>query len=114
MKGVLVKRCLAAAAFLVSLSAVGQATADDQPVAPINEEMVAAGSELYAMACAACHGERLRSTGAAFDLLQLGPEERPRFDQSVLGGKGEMPAWKDKLTAGEIDAIWAYIRDKAG
>jgi mono/diheme cytochrome c family protein len=74
---------------------------------------IEAGAEVYDMHCATCHGERLRNTGAAFDLLQLKPNERARFEQSVNDGKGQMPPWAGVLSAEEIDQIWAYIRSRA-
>jgi mono/diheme cytochrome c family protein len=74
---------------------------------------VEAGAEVYEMHCATCHGERLRNTGAAFDLLELKPSERARFEQSVKDGKGQMPPWAGVLSAEEIDQIWAYIRSRA-
>jgi len=74
---------------------------------------IEAGAEVYEMHCATCHGERLRNTGAAFDLLQLKPNERARFDEAVKDGRGQMPPWAGVLTAEEIDQIWAYIRSRA-
>src|SRR4030095_17050329 len=74
---------------------------------------IEAGAEVYEMHCATCHGERLRNTGAAFDLLQLQPNERARFDEAVKDGKGQMPPRAGVLSAEEIDQIWAYIRSRA-
>jgi len=74
---------------------------------------IEAGAEVYEMHCATCHGERLRNSGAAFDLLQLKPNERARFEEAVNDGKGQMPSWAGVLSAEEIDEIWAYIRSRA-
>jgi mono/diheme cytochrome c family protein len=74
---------------------------------------IAAGAEVYTAHCAACHGERLRATGGAFDLLKLRPDERERFDQAVNDGKGQMPPWGGVLSPEEIDQLWAYIRSRA-
>ena len=74
---------------------------------------IAAGAEVYAEKCAACHGERLRSTGAGFDLLKIGPDERARFDKAVNDGKGQMPPWGGVLSPEEIDQLWAYLRSRA-
>lgn len=73
----------------------------------------AAGAEVYAENCASCHGERMISTGAAFDLRKLGPDERERFNTSVTEGKGQMPAWGGMLTDEQFDELWAYIRSRA-
>jgi mono/diheme cytochrome c family protein len=74
---------------------------------------IAAGAEVYAERCAACHGERLRATGVGFDLLKLRPDERARFDQAVNDGKGQMPPWAGVLSPEEIDQLWAYLRSRA-
>jgi mono/diheme cytochrome c family protein len=74
---------------------------------------IEAGAEVYDMHCATCHGERLRNTGVAPDLLQLKPNERARFEEAVKDGKGQMPPWAGVLSAEEIDQIWAYIRSRA-
>lgn len=74
---------------------------------------ISAGAEVYAERCAACHGERLRAAGGAFDLLKLRPDERERFDQAVNDGKGQMPPWGGVLSPEEIDQLWAYVRYRA-
>ena len=74
---------------------------------------IAAGAEIYAERCAACHGERLRATGAGFDLLKLRPNERERFDKAVNDGKGQMPPWGGVLSREELDQLWAYVRFRA-
>ena len=74
---------------------------------------ISAGAEVYAERCAACHGERLRATGGALDLLKLRPDERERFDKAVNDGKGQMPPWGGVLSSEEIDQLWAYIRSRA-
>ena len=74
---------------------------------------IAAGAEVYAERCAACHGERLRATGAGFDLLKLRPDERARFDKAVNDGKGQMPPWGGVVSDVEIDQLWQYLRSRA-
>jgi mono/diheme cytochrome c family protein len=83
------------------------------PVVAQDRAKIEAGAEVYEMHCATCHGERLRNTGGAFDLLQLKPNERARFDEAVNDGKGQMPSWAGVLSAEEIDQIWAYVRSRA-
>lgn len=72
-----------------------------------------AGERVYNNYCFTCHGEELRSSGQTFDLRRLKPDERPRFEQSVLNGKGQMPPWKGVLSEAEIDQLWHYIRTHA-
>ena len=97
---------LRASLFVGALIVVSAALAQDRA-------KIAAGAEVYAERCAACHGERLRATGGAFDLLKLRPDERARFDQAVNDGKGQMPPWGGVLSAEEIDQLWEYLRSRA-
>jgi mono/diheme cytochrome c family protein len=94
---------IGAGAVLWLMTMVGDAAAQDKAT-------VEAGENVYDGNCAACHGDRLRSTGQFFDLRRLKAEDRARFDNSVRNGKGQMPPWKGVLSDEEIDQIWAYIR----
>ncbi len=78
-----------------------------------DRSLIEAGAQVYQTHCAQCHGERLVSTGAIFDLRRLRADERPRFDKATKEGKGQMPAWGGVLSAEEFDQLWAYIRSKA-
>jgi mono/diheme cytochrome c family protein len=77
-------RLLPASLLIGALTVVAAALAQDRA-------KIQAGAEVYAERCSACHGERLRVTGGAFDLLKLRPDERERFDKAVNDGKGQMP-----------------------
>jgi mono/diheme cytochrome c family protein len=74
---------------------------------------IEAGEQLYNQYCASCHGEKLRAVGSASDLRTLPADARPRFDQAVLNGKGQMPPWRGVLNEPELDQLWAYIRSRA-
>ncbi len=76
-------------------------------------DLAAAGEEIYSTNCATCHGDDLRNPGSSFDLKELKPSERDRFNTSVLEGKGQMPPWRGVLSGPDLDAIWAYIRAHA-
>lgn len=82
-------------------------------LAPAQEGAVAAGEALYEEHCATCHGERLRSTGAAPDLKNLGADDRTKFETTVWNGRGQMPSWQGMITEDERAALWAYIRSRA-
>lgn len=98
---------LSAASLVIgALTVVSAALAQDRA-------KIAAGAEVYAERCAVCHGERLRASGATFDLLKLRPDERERFDRAVNDGKGQMPPWSGVLSPEEIDQLWAYLRSRA-
>jgi mono/diheme cytochrome c family protein len=72
-----------------------------------------AGEQVYEEHCAACHGERLRASGSARDLREIGAHERERFDKVVLEGKGQMPPWRGVLEPEQVDQVWAFIRSIA-
>lgn len=72
------------------------------------------GAKLYENNCSTCHGDDLQNnSGIAFDLRRLKADEHPRFVNSVLHGKNAMPSWDGKLTADQIESLWAYIRANA-
>ncbi len=73
-----------------------------------------AGAQVYEENCATCHGERLRPTGAAPDLKKLTADRKDFFEKMVNDGKGQMPAWGGVITDEQREAIWAYIRSRAG
>ena len=73
----------------------------------------AAGERVYTTYCYTCHGENLVNSGQSFDLRRLRKDERPRFENAVQNGKGQMPPWKGVVSAEEMDLIWHYIRTLA-
>lgn len=104
------------------VTAVAEQTPSQQPAlvtpgAPIADVAIAAtpeaikqGKRVYASACARCHGVNLVNTGAStFDLRTFPLDQKARFVQSVLKGKGAMPAWEGSVTPEEVEALWAYI-----
>ena len=70
------------------------------------------GAIIYDGYCASCHGIELNDTtsGVTFDLRRLRADERSRFENSVLNGKGQMPPWRGALSTEQIEALWTYIR----
>ena len=88
-------------------TALGQATDKDA-------QKVEAGESVYNNYCETCHGSRLVNIGqTSFDLRRLRADERPRFETSVLNGKGNMPPWKGVIDAEQLDLLWAFIRANA-
>jgi mono/diheme cytochrome c family protein len=77
------------------------------------QDAAAIGEEVYEQHCQACHGEKLRSTGAIPDLRELGGADREKFDKMVMEGRGQMPAWQGIVSPLELDQLWAYIRSRA-
>jgi mono/diheme cytochrome c family protein len=70
----------------------------------------AQGKQIYARNCLQCHGRNLVTAGAGiYDLRQFPEDDRARFEASVTKGKKAMPPMGDKLTAAQIDDLWAYV-----
>ena len=78
-----------------------------------DQAKIQAGENVYNNYCFTCHGDRLVSSGQTFDLRRLRADERPRFENSVNNGKGQMPPWKGVISNEEIDQIWHFIRAHA-
>jgi mono/diheme cytochrome c family protein len=96
------------AAIAVILLALSAAAAADDDAA------VRKGARIYENNCSNCHGAELQNnSGIAFDLRRLRADEHERFVNSVLRGKNAMPSWDGKLTGGQIESLWAYIRANA-
>ena len=95
---------LASCAACVVLGACADAPAQDR---------IEAGEQVYEEHCATCHGAKLRSTGALPDLKQQKADGRARFDQMVMAGRGQMPAWQGIIGPDELDQLWAYVRSRA-
>lgn len=78
-----------------------------------NADLIKKGAKTYDVNCAQCHGDKLQSSGIAFDLKRLRDNELPRFENSVMNGKNAMPAWRGVIKPPDIEALWAYIRANA-
>jgi len=114
------------ALLLVSLAvAVGGAfasrtikTMNGKPAGAGNVNARSAG-ELYAKNCATCHGKDGRAKTLkgklkhARDLADAGWQGRvgdERIFNSIMNGKGKMPAYGKKISEQEIDALVTYVR----
>jgi mono/diheme cytochrome c family protein len=97
---------LLAAAMLMGATAVQPSTAQDQA-------KIAAGARTFSEYCSTCHGDDLISSGLTFDLRRLKAGDRPRFENSVLNGKNQMPPWRGVLNEDQLDKLWNYIRANA-
>ena len=70
------------------------------------------GVRLYRQFCLHCHGPNLVNPGTnSFDLRLLEPTEKPRFTNSVMNGKGNMPPWAAVLKPVDLESLWAYIME---
>jgi mono/diheme cytochrome c family protein len=108
------KARLRAAHLAVALIGVapGAAIAADEAALELGKAVFTAEAE---PSCAICH--TLADAGASGtigpDLDTLKPTEE-RVRAAVTGGVDVMPAYADKLTAAQIDAVSAYVAAVAG
>ncbi|MBN2388380.1 MAG: c-type cytochrome [Anaerolineales bacterium] len=92
----------------------GTLPAPEAPV-PLTAESLVLGSELYTASCARCHGTDGQGTMRAPGLNVRGfltETSDPAIQQIVtLGVPGtSMPAWGDRMTEAEIQALVGFIR----
>lgn len=106
MKGVPILFRSCPLSFAVLMVALAPALGQDQA-------KIEAGAQTFSEYCSTCHGENLINTGQTFDLRRLKANERPRFENSVLNGKNQMPPWKGVLSDEQRENLWAYIRANA-
>jgi mono/diheme cytochrome c family protein len=108
------KRVLSSCIAVLSLSAIVPARAD------VNS------TELYKKKCAMCHGEDGKGKtkmGQKVKIPEFGSAEAKKESDEDLkfvivnggkpyadGSKSKMPAWKEKLSAEEIDALLKHVR----
>lgn len=82
------------------------------------EEPLPDAKPLWRKRCAGCHGEDGKgdtAVGRKYKVADLSDVSwplawsKPRVKQVIEQGvEGKMPAWKEKLTAAEIDALTAF------
>ena len=107
----------------VSVSSTGQA-----PQRQYDQQVLAAGKKVFETNCAKCHGDNAqgaknwhqRNADGTFPPPPLnGTGHAWHHSISVLTdmirngskpGEGNMPAWKDKLSAQEIDSVIQYFQ----
>jgi mono/diheme cytochrome c family protein len=86
------------------------------PVVPRNAKGAA---ESYAKYCASCHGKdgraktfkaKLNHARNLADAEWQGRISDERIFNSIMNGKGKMPAYGKKLSEQEIDGLVAYVR----
>lgn len=86
---------------------------------PIDNAKASSGKIVYEENCAVCHGPTGYGNGPAaaslktrpFDLTVHAPQHDDAYFIAVIsGGRGEMPAFKDRLTSAQIIDVIAYMR----
>lgn len=76
------------------------------------------GGEIFTANCAGCHAKggniiRRGKNLKAKALNRNGVDSPEAIISLVTGGKGIMPAYRDRLTAEEIDAVSHYVLEQA-
>lgn len=108
----------AAISFVVAIAAgasiVLAACAPPPPAAPSDDPVLVQGQEIYARNCASCHGSAggggvgpKLSEGA---VLAAYPNIKDQIDL-VSQGRGNMPAYQDRLSGQEQEAVVRYTRE---
>lgn len=88
----------------------------DPPAQVATDEVIERGSQLYANHCSYCHGVGVVSGGTIPDLRYLSPASHENFKRIVHDGffvSLGMPSFGSSLSTGDVDAIQAYVIEKA-
>lgn len=104
--------------YILLLLSAACTTRSLEPTATPTADVVARGSEVYARACAECHGEE--GEGHAYPPAPAlnGSEHAWHHPDAQIRewiktgkvGMAEMPAYGDRLSDAEIDAVLVYIK----
>ena len=74
----------------------------------------AAGKVVYDANCSGCHGATGAGTAAGPDLSKQGRLSDETIVNTILSGKGSMPAYADKLSDQEVADALGYVRQLQG
>jgi len=87
-------------------SSAGAQSAEDNPAD------VDAGSVVYESNCAGCHGATGEGSNSGRPLTGIAAQESDRSVHfaSIADGKGNMPAFGDRLSDDEIDSAVSFVR----
>ena len=107
---------LARVGAVVLVATASGALAEEPNASPrFAEEQIHAGHLQYERTCAPCHGRNMVNSGTTvYDLRRFPREQAERFFNSVTNGKGNMPSFRDALTAEQIQVLWAYVGSRGG
>ncbi|HXF60050.1 MAG TPA: cytochrome c, partial [Caldilineaceae bacterium] len=93
----------------------GQAQADTGSAGQMSEEeLISMGEQVYTTNCASCHQPNGQGSGA-YPALSGNPfvtaEDSTQVIQTVVQGRGQMPAFGNSLSSEQIAAVVSYIRN---
>ena len=74
------------------------------------DDAAARGAGVYQQFCVSCHGaDMVNPVNSAFDLRMFPADQHDLFINSVMNGKGPMPAWDGTVTPAQAEDLWAYV-----
>ena len=90
-------------------------TIPNPPPQTASPEDVQAGSAIFGLNCAVCHGLGAYSGHALPDLRLLTPEKHDQFQSIIYGARGHlgMPPFGGRLEPAEIEKVRAYLIKRA-
>ena len=90
-------------------------TTPNPPPQTASPEDVQAGSAIFGLNCAVCHGLGAYSGHALPDLRLLTPEKHDQFQSIIYGARGHlgMPPFGGRLEPAEIEKVRAYLIKRA-
>ncbi|MEM8659473.1 MAG: cytochrome c [Pseudomonadota bacterium] len=106
---------LAAVALLSATASIAlPETAASDATSTADAELLAAqlkkGATSYRRRCARCHGvNMINPPQGIFDLRTFPADDKPRFVDAVMNGKGAMPSWSDVLDEEGVEVLWVYV-----
>lgn len=74
------------------------------------------GKKVYLTFCSGCHGfngMRFFSYAPSFAMGERMTANTDELMQTILGGKGLMPSWEDKLAVSDLEDALGYLRELA-
>jgi cytochrome c6 len=82
------------------------------------------GKKVFEAKCAMCHAKDGKGNAAMVKMFGLASDDilnlkskkisQADFIRMVEGGKGKMPAFKDKMQAADLPEVYAYVKSLAG
>jgi mono/diheme cytochrome c family protein len=109
------KRLVGLSLLILAPVVLGACVSDDAvPAVPDDDAQLVAGRMIYADNCVSCHGPTGGgSVGSKLNGGRLTERLSDPAEQRaiVVDGRDEMPAFREKLTAEEIDAVVRFTRE---
>lgn len=100
---------------VAALGAAAALASSAHAQARFSADEIERGHKQFDRTCAQCHGRNMINSGTTvYDLRRFPVDQPERFFNSVSNGKGNMPSFKDALTAEQMQLLWAYVGSRGG